>query len=434
MAIDISGSVYADQGVNKVRNGRHVNVSVNGQAVAGSTTTAADGSYTLSAITAASAAVLTIYLEGDAESAVTLTRSTGVNMTGIDLYNGYLNLRSDDGSPLTGSNVNTGDASLAPGIVAIYSASSNSVAVLASGVSLLIMSGQTFAPNGGGTVTVPGSWVNLGTFTAGSSTIFLTGSGAQTLTSGGSSFNNLTFNTGGGTYTLQDNLVITSTISLTNMTLDVGANFSITITTNNFTSGTNGTFVSRLGTVTFSAATGTQTLQCPQGGFYNLTHSGAGTLQLSTNTLVVTNNLVNSAGILDSNSQDVIVGGNWNNSATFTQGTRTVTFNGSVQTIVGSTTFYNFVACTNNDIITFTDGTTQTITNSVKLQNVTLKGSGTAGWTIAMPATQTIDHVTVSRSTATINTAVAGNTSSNAGNNVNWTFVALPIHTDGKSF
>jgi hypothetical protein len=113
---------------------------------------------------------------------------------------------------------------------------------------------------------------------------------------------------------------------------------------------------------------------------------------------------------------------------TFTAGTNTVTLNGIAQTITpGSTSFYNLVANTTNDVITFTDGSTTTITNAITLQNVTLQGSGVAGYTIAMPATQTIDHVIVSHCTATGNIAAAGPTSTDALNNVNWTFGSSPV-------
>jgi hypothetical protein len=69
----------------------------------------------------------------------------------------------------------------------------------------------------------------------------------------------------------------------------------------------------------------------------------------------------------------------------------------------------------------FTDGIAITVSNSVTLQRCILQGSATAGWTIAMPVTQTISDVVVSYSTATGHAGVA-NSSVNGGHNTNWMF------------
>jgi hypothetical protein len=95
----------------------------------------------------------------------------------------------------------------------------------------------------------------------------------------------------------------------------------------------------------------------------------------------------------------VTVAGNWSNSGTFTQRSGSVTLNGTAQTISGSDTFYNLVANTNGrraDLHGRHDADRSP--TAATFQNVTLQGSSTGGWTLAMPATQTIDHVTVSAS------------------------------------
>ena len=64
-----------------------------------------------------------------------------------------------------------------------------------------------------------------------------------------------------------------------------------------------GTFAAGNGTVTFNGS-GTQTLDSGNQGFYNITHSGSGTLQLINNPLTVTNNFTNSSGTFDLNGQN----------------------------------------------------------------------------------------------------------------------------------
>jgi hypothetical protein len=212
-------------------------------------------------------------------------------------------------------------------------------------------------------------------------------------------------------------------------------------------------FVSTSGTqqtVDFGGKTGRQVNFTGAGGSWSLS-----------NNLTVTANVTHTAGTLALNGHTVTVATGYSTTGTTTRlltfddgsgnggaiavtGTLTVTGSGLTvtpghgtvrltspvsQTVnVGASgaAFANLVATTSGGTLKFTDGTTTTVTNSVTFQNVTLTGTGSAGWTIAMPATQTIDHITVDHSTATGNTAVAGTGSVDALNNVNWTFSSTP--------
>ncbi len=173
MTISISGTVYVDSGVTAMGSNRHVNVSVNGAASAGEALTGADGTYSLAGITAASGAVLTLYLQGDSENAVTVTKSTGVDMTGVDLYQDHLNLRSDNGVALTAANLNTSDANGATGISAIYSAPNSTTLTLVSAKTLYVMSGQSYTIGAAVTVTANGDFINKGTVNGNGSTLVL---------------------------------------------------------------------------------------------------------------------------------------------------------------------------------------------------------------------------------------------------------------------
>jgi hypothetical protein len=97
--------------------------------------------------------------------------------------------------------------------------------------------------------TVGGNWLNQGTFTSGTGTVTLdAGDSGNTLTTGGSSFRNLSFNNAAGGWTLQDTATVASVLTITAGDFSAG---SQTLTL----SGTTGTpFVS---SGTFTPATST---------------------------------------------------------------------------------------------------------------------------------------------------------------------------------
>ena len=68
-----------------------------------------------------------------------------------------------------------------------------------------------------------------------------------------------------------------------------------------------GTLTAGSSTVTFNAGSGTQSFNSGAQSFASVKHSGAGTLQLSTNKLTVTKSFTNSAGIFDANAGTVTV-------------------------------------------------------------------------------------------------------------------------------
>ena len=69
-----------------------------------------------------------------------------------------------------------------------------------------------------------------------------------------------------------------------------------------------GTFTANNSTVTFNASSGTQTVNNLTQSFYNVTHSGAGTLQLVTNSLIASNSITNSAGTIDLAGKNLTTG------------------------------------------------------------------------------------------------------------------------------
>jgi len=202
-----------------------------------------------------------------------------------------------------------------------------------------------------------------------------------------------------------------------------------------------GTFTSGTGTVNFTAGSGTQTLTSGGSGtgklFYDLTHSGVGTLQLNSNAIDIDGAFTNSAGIFDANGFNIYVAGNWSNSVTFTHGNNTVILDGSNQTLTGSTTFYILIkSVSSSATLTFDYTATQTITNSLTLngasgQLLSLRSSlddNRAGITLQSGGTQNLSYLDVKDSDASGGVTLdAGTTSVNSYNNLNWSFGAIVI-------
>ena len=123
----IAGTVYTDEGSTTMGSGRTVSVSINGAAAAGNTTTASDGTYTISGLTISAGDVLTLYLDNNTEKGVTVTKGTGSNLTGINIFQNYLIARCDNSCSLTNSNLDTADNNGDSDITNLYSISGSAV-------------------------------------------------------------------------------------------------------------------------------------------------------------------------------------------------------------------------------------------------------------------------------------------------------------------
>lgn len=90
--------------------------------------------------------------------------------------------------------------------------------------------------------------------------------------------------------------------------------------------------------------------------FPNFTIENANVMVTLLNDLEVDNNVNITAGVLDVNNMNMVVSGNWTNTGSFLEGTKTVTFNGTgVQTIAttGGENFYNFTINKNSGSVNF---------------------------------------------------------------------------------
>ena len=129
------------------------------------------------------------------------------------------------------------------------------------------------ATDGTPAINVGGSWTNSDgstAFMAGSSVVTFNGSGDQTITSGGSAFNNLTLNNPGSSFIINDNLDVNGILTLTSGNLDlitgnpdpnVNTSGDVTINTNGSVTKGTGTWTYD-GTSTFmdNSSTGPQNL------------------------------------------------------------------------------------------------------------------------------------------------------------------------------
>ena len=209
--ISVGGFAYSGEGSGPLTT-KTVSISINGQAAAGSDTTdGTTGEYSITGLSPSAGDVLTLYLDDDAEDAVTVTVADGNAMTNIDLYQNRLITRHDNAGSLTNANLATADNNNDAGITGTYTMSSNELTVV-SGKELFIPTSHIFVPGdkvatddidingtftmGANIVEVLGTWdATGGTFTS-SGPVILTASTSETLTSNTNSFNDLHINDG----------------------------------------------------------------------------------------------------------------------------------------------------------------------------------------------------------------------------------------------
>ncbi len=286
----------------------------------------------------------------------------------------------------------------------------------------------------GGTFTAPaamsvgGNWNETGgTFTHNDGAVTVTGSSSSVTAT--DSFYDFTVNSS-GTVTLGAALDVANTVTLTAGALDVSAT-PYGISTAAWTDSGAGTFTERTGTVTFD---GTGTLSANE-AFNDVTINTAGTVTLGAE-LDVDDDLTITAGTLavGVGNHGINVGGDWANSDTFTQGSGIVVFDTTTASAVsGNTTFNNLNCVTANKTITFTAGSTTTVSGTLTLtgapsQLITLQSSDTAVWNLVVNGTTDIDYVNVSYSNAsgTASPVEPGDNSTDGLNNVGWSFNDVP--------
>ncbi len=229
--------------------------------------------------------------------------------------------------------------------------------------------------------------------------------------SGLSPYFNLAINSSGSTYSLQANTDVDSSVTLTAGTLDVsGSNYNMTVG-GSWTDTGAGTFTEGTGTVTFD---GTGTINSNE-AFENVTVAGTITLGAA---LDADATLIISSGSLDVSGSNfgITVGGGWTDTGagTFTEGTGTVTFDGT-GTINSNEAFENV---TINSAGTVTLGAALDADGNLSITAGTLDVSGTnfgitVGGNWAKSGTFTQRSGTVTFDTAGTTSTISGSTTFN---------------------
>lgn len=322
---------------------------------------------------------------------------------------------------------------------------------------VIINTGATWNDSGNASITIP-TLSNSGTFTAGTGTTTFTGN----VTNSGT----FTGGTGTANFTNTTSIAGTTAPNFGNVTIANGATLTASASTalnigRNFTN--NGTFVHNGGTVNFNGITAISGSSSVN--FNNLSISASSSLTPASNsTINVAGNWTNagtfthngstvnfngngtisgtaatnfnnltiaSASTLTSAASYTInVAGTWtNNGGSFVPSTGSVVMNGTNQSIIGSTTFYNFTkSVATAATLTFPSGATQTFNGALVLNGasgnlLTLNASVAGTQAIIAPtSTRTVSYVSVIDNNNIDVASITATSSYNGGNNTNWSF------------
>jgi len=200
-----------------------------------------------------------------------------------------------------------------------------------------------------------------------------------------------------------------------------------------------GSFASGTGTVLY-AADSDQSVDAVN--YYKMVLGGSGIKTLCGNTMVDSDLTISMGTIFDVGTPTAFslnVAGDWINNGTFEPREGTVTLDGEIQALIGSTSFYSLIKeTTSKTELIFEAGSTTTITDELILQGSinqllslrsNLPGSQ---WSINSVSSRILSYLDVQDSNS-INSSfidVVGANCRDSGNNKNWVFVNyLPVVT-----
>jgi len=97
-AINISGTVYTDEGLTPMADGRTVMIKSNGAGNYTDLLDSGNGIYTIAAIPAQSNTLLTVFIDGAAEKGTTVMFTDGADINNLDIYQNHIIVRNCSGS------------------------------------------------------------------------------------------------------------------------------------------------------------------------------------------------------------------------------------------------------------------------------------------------------------------------------------------------
>lgn len=398
--VTVSGTVYSDEGTTAsgVCDGSTQNVHLR---VAGLTsyTTSCDGAgdYSIVGVAYSPTDSLVVYIDGETEKAATVTEDPISSINNLDLYENRVIVRHEGTDPLSIADMAVWDSSDDADIPFTAIDASPDTLTLPANRKLIVWDTKEFEPNGNVTISGGGGgaaydgtlelYANAtfdatgseahsigGSLLMGSGAIFDDENSTVTFTTSGASrtidtneysFYNLTFN-GSGSW------------NITNTALQVGNDLTITQGVVTLPSGTTtitgslgvtgGSFIASGGTMVFNSAAA-ETVAANGSNFGALVIAGAGSFVMSDVHATATRSVRVQAGTLTSASGIFTIGGDFNNSATFTHNSGTLRFISTTTALVvaggsdlASTTFAG------NGAFAFTD-TNVALQGSLRIQN-----------------------------------------------------------------
>jgi len=281
--ITVSGNAYANDKTTAIT-AKTVHLRVNGTLAgtgsggSGIEDTIAGGAFEFTGVSASVGDTITLYLDGETETANTITITDGsTNITDIKLYDDHLVLKSDNGATAI-TNADLADWDHGDDNDDLEFTADGGTLVVEDGTKLLITTGDTYTPGGAVTtdpsasaagldgdieidgtgimtmgtnaLSVGGDFLNEGTFnkSTGQTTTFTATATGHSITDGGESFDTLVFNGVSGGWSIADGIAVDVNFTLTNGTFDPNT-FLVTGT------GTNTLSVASGGTLNVDAST-----------------------------------------------------------------------------------------------------------------------------------------------------------------------------------
>ncbi|USN88639.1 MAG: DUF2341 domain-containing protein [Candidatus Nomurabacteria bacterium] len=266
--INISGTVYSDEGATPmgitVCDGitKSIELSIAGLTFASTTCGIGTGAYTFTGISYGLSDTLTVYINGEAEKAVTVTQDPVSSISGLDLYQNRVIVRHQSGAPLTIADMAAWDSDDDPDVLFDAETTGTDTLVLPADTKLIVWTGRTFAPNGDVTVS---------------------GGGA------GASFD--------GTLELQTGATFTA------------ANGETHTIGGSLIAGAGALFTPAQSSIVFTTDDAGRTIDTNNAGFYNLSLTGSGDWTVTDTTLTVANDYLQNAGAVTLPTATTTIGG-----------------------------------------------------------------------------------------------------------------------------
>ena len=323
------------------------------------TTVQSDGTYSKADVTVgASGNAILVYLDDDATykgSVVTVANDTTSSIENLDIFQDRI-IATSNKTATNITNQDFVDVEQSGDTDDLYSISGLNVTV-ESGYEFHIYNSKNYVP--GGTLTTQGATGDLHLD------------------------DNSTINFAANAVVISGDVMIDNSATLTapSSTLTIGENYS-----------NSGTFTHNGGTVDLNKGSATQTLNSGGTGvgklFNDLTHSGAGTLQLSTNAIDIDGNFSQTAGIFDANGLNQNFAGNFSLSDT------TAYTKGGTLTFDGTTSYNDANSDTKENIgIVVASGTSVTLASSMTVDKMNVSAGildlVSSGYTLTFSGTGT---------------------------------------------